>query len=235
MRVDVHTPWMRKLIVTLLAEGAAREARVLALQKLQILPGALLLVGVAEEIRRMVGDEEGDPLVVVEFPAELRERHLGLKQVGGRDGTKGTDELGLDGLELGDQEGLARRNLVWFGGAVVGRPGLEDIADIDLFALQPDRLDHPRQKLAGPANKRLSLRVLIGPRRFADEDQICLGVADPEDDLRPVRVEFAPPAVPEDPPDLLEAQGPGEEQLPLRARLVAGGRLRSAANEIEAQ
>ena len=80
---------MRKLIVTLLAEGAAREARVLALQKLQILPGALLLVGVAEEIRRMVGDQQGDPLVVVEFPAELRERHLGLKQVRGRDGTHG--------------------------------------------------------------------------------------------------------------------------------------------------
>jgi hypothetical protein len=38
---------------------------------LQILPGALLLVGIPEEIGGVISDEERDPLVVVELSAEL--------------------------------------------------------------------------------------------------------------------------------------------------------------------
>jgi hypothetical protein len=58
----------------------------------------------------------------------------------------------------------AGRHLVWLRIAVAGRPALDDIGDVDLFAPQLDRLDDPREKLAGRSDKRQSLTVLLGSR-----------------------------------------------------------------------
>ena len=63
----------------------------------------------------------------------------------------------------------ARRHLVGQRGPVVRRAALQDVADEDLVARVAHGLDHLRQKLTGPADKRQALPVLVGARRFADE------------------------------------------------------------------
>ena len=62
--------------------------------------------------------------------------------------------------------------------------------------MQPDRLDHLRQQLAGAADERDALDVFVRAGRLADEHQIGVGVADAEHDLLPAeRVQLAARAV----------------------------------------
>ena len=52
-----------------------------------------------------------------------------------------------------------------------------------LLALDPHRLDHVGKKLAGATHEGFALHVLVGAWRFADEHQVCRGIADAEHDL----------------------------------------------------
>src|SRR5439155_25933712 len=60
----------------------------------------------------------------------------------------------------------------------------ENVAGIDLLALHATGNDDTVEKLAGRAYKRLSLGVLVGARRFADEADFRLDLADTKDGLR---------------------------------------------------
>ena len=51
--------------------------------------------------------------------------------------------------------------------------------------------DDLREELAGAADERLALRVLVGPRGLADEDQARVRVADAEDQVPAVGGELA--------------------------------------------
>ena len=58
----------------------------------------------------------------------------------------------------------ARRHLVGLGLAVLGRAALDDVADVDVVALEAHRGDHPVEQLPGLADERQALRVLVGAR-----------------------------------------------------------------------
>ncbi len=80
--------------------------------------------------------------------------------------------------------------------AVLRRAALDDVRDVDVLAREVDRFDDLRQQLAGAADERDALHVLVGARRLADEHQVRVGIADAEHDLlAPERVQLAARAV----------------------------------------
>ena len=91
--------------------------------------------------------------------------------------------FGLIDVDLPEQERLALLHFVGLGIAVARRPALDHVGDVDVFALQPDRLDDLRQQLPRAADERLALDVFVGARRLADEHQVGVRIADAEDDL----------------------------------------------------
>jgi hypothetical protein len=60
----------------------------------------------------------------------------------------------------------------------------QDVGDENGIAAEAHRPDDFREKLAGLADERLALRVLVSARRLADEHQLGVHVAHAKDDLR---------------------------------------------------
>ncbi len=61
--------------------------------------------------------------------------------------------------------------------AVAGRPPGNDIGDVGVAAVEPDRGDHPVQQFARTADERQALEVLLAPGSLADEHDPRLRVA----------------------------------------------------------
>ena len=102
----------------------------------------------------------------------------------------------LDDVDLLKQKRLARLDFVRFGIAVLRRPALDDVGDVDVLALEIDRLDDLRQQLSRPSDERNALEIFIPAGGFPDEHQRGVRVAGAEDNLRPSeRVELAARAV----------------------------------------
>ena len=125
-----------------------------------------------------------DAVIVVPSSAKLGDRGLHAEKGLHRELPQRDDDLGADQLELPEEEGLAARDLVGLRVPVVGRPTLDDVGDVDV--LPPDL--HPLgddlgQQLAGPADERLPLQVLVPARRLTDEDETGTRIAHAEDNL----------------------------------------------------
>ena len=135
------------------------------------------------------------------FSAQSRDAFLGSEQRFGRGAAQRADGFGPDGLKLAVEELAADFHLVGLRRAVLGRAALHDVADVDVGALERDAflargaLDHLREQLAGAADEREALLVLIGARAFADEHQLGLLVAGSEDDLVAAFVQAAALAI----------------------------------------
>ena len=67
------------------------------------------------------------------------------------------------------------------GNPILRRSAFDDVRDVDLIAAQAHGVDHVVEQLAGAADERQALRVLIGARTFADEHQPRVRVAVAED------------------------------------------------------
>lgn len=96
---------------------------------------------------------------------------------------EGYDHFGLNNAKLRFEVGPAGGYLVRSRRAVLRRATLDDVADEYLISRKAHRLDHFREQLACPANKRESLRILIGPRAFAHEDETSSRIPLSEDGL----------------------------------------------------
>ena len=105
-------------------------------------------------------------------------------------------KLGTNYLNLLKEERLACFDLIRFRVAIVRRPALDDVGDVDVGARQADGFDDLGEQLPGAADERLALHVFVGARRLADEHQVGRRVAGPEHDLRAAeRVQLAAAAV----------------------------------------
>ena len=60
---------------------------------------------------------------------------------------------------------------------------MTNVGDVHLLTLQAHSVDHVVEQLAAASNKRQSLRVFVGARALAHEQQPRVGVAIAEDDL----------------------------------------------------
>ena len=105
--------------------------------------------------------------------------------------------LGRMVMKLAVKKLAANFHLVGLGRAVFGWAALDDVADVNVGARERDAflvggaLDHLREQLAGPADERQTLRILVRPRAFPHKHQFRLLVAGSEYELVPSVVQTA--------------------------------------------
>ena len=68
---------------------------------------------------------------------------------------------------------------------------LEDVHDEDIVTFQVDRFENLREELTRLADERLSLRVLVRPRRLADDHEVRIRVARTRHRVQGRRIEGA--------------------------------------------
>ncbi len=117
------------------------------------------------------------------LPAQASQGDIGAQQVLRCDAPHRQHDLGFQQGDLLFQVGQAFRGFARRRIAIAGRPAFEDIGDVNLLARQTDRTQHGIQELTGPAHKGLTLAILIGARRFADNEPFRPLVAHAEHSL----------------------------------------------------
>ena len=103
----------------------------------------------------------------------------------GREVAQRRNHARADQLDLLEEPRLARLDLVGLRIAVARRPTLQHVRDVDVGAGEPDVAEQPFEQLAGCADERHALLILVEAGRFADEHQLRRGRPRSEDDLRP--------------------------------------------------
>src|SRR5215217_1827203 len=153
-------------------------------QALEVLAQLGERVRAAQRGRRVVDRE--DPhgptaeLVYLGTAVDARDPTLRAGQQLGREVAERADHARLDQLDLPVQVRLAGVDLVELRVAVAGRAALEDVGDEHVGPLEPDLAEQLVEQLAGPADEREPLEVLLLAGGFADEHQVGVGVARPE-------------------------------------------------------
>src|SRR5262249_50502227 len=173
---------------------------------LDILPDEPLVARVAQEIGGRERRHQLHAVVVVPAAAQLRDRGLHAEQGLDRELPERGDHLLADALELPEEEGLAALHLVGLWIAVLGRPALDDVGDVDVLAPELHPLgDDLGEQLPRPADERLALQVLVPPRSLPHEHQTGTRIAHTEDEMRAMGRELAPVAVTDVGAQLLQA------------------------------
>ncbi len=110
--------------------------------------------------------------------------------------TERHDDGRVEHVELASKVRLARCDLVCFGIAVVGWTALHDVRDEHVLAAPADRSEQADQQIAGTADERASLAVLVETRTLTDENDLGRGITFTGHGLRAGLVETTPGARP---------------------------------------
>jgi hypothetical protein len=108
-----------------------------------------------------------------------------LQQVLGGNASHSKDQLGGDQRDLPFEIRAACRSLSRSRIRVPGWAALQDIADIDLLALQPDGAQHLIEQSTGRTDKRLPKPVFFRAGSFSDDQQSSAVIPDAKHCLRP--------------------------------------------------
>src|SRR5438094_2030286 len=92
-------------------------------------------------------------------------------------------DLRTNGRKLLSQEWIARSHFVGLGVPILRGPAFQNVANVDILALEVDGFDDLRQELAGAAHEGQSLLVFVVTGSFADEDEFRIGVTRAENDV----------------------------------------------------
>src|SRR5439155_17297899 len=159
-----------------------RDPREVLLEHLEHRRGVERCGGVVDRVEQNAPAAERDLLLLAvdACDPELLAREELRREVAER-----RDELWLDELDLFEEMGLAGLDLIRHGVTVPGRPALDHVGDVDVLAGHADPAQELVEQLSRLADEREALLVLVEARRLADEHQVGLRVADPEDDLGP--------------------------------------------------
>ena len=151
----------------------------------QILPRFGLFHRAAQQIGRMIGDNQRDAIVIVQRATQRPYRGIFAEQRGGGGLAQSHDQLGLDEYDLPLLIRQALRYFVRCRRAIIGRAAFDDVGDLNFFtALELDRHQHIVEQLARLPHKRLASRVLILARPFTDKQPVGLLIAHAEHRLR---------------------------------------------------
>src|SRR5207245_3790161 len=131
-----------------------------------------LFARVAQHVGRMDRSERLGPPVVVETAANLEHAFLKAQQSLDGRSSQAADEPRPDCLNLTEEKRRAALDFVPLRSAVAGRAAFYHVADVDVLALDADRLEHSVQELACRPDKRDSLLIFIGAGPFADENKV---------------------------------------------------------------
>src|SRR5205823_5218192 len=145
---------------------------------------AALLSPAVKDRSRMEGGDHLPAVPSVDPPAHRGDATVRVQHELRREVAEGHDDDGLDDRDRLDQPWRARLDLIGEGIAVARWATSKDVRDVDVLTPQTDPAEHPREQLPGRANERLPLLVFVESRRLPDEQQVGVGVPDPEDDLR---------------------------------------------------
>ena len=177
--------------VTVRVAEQGRQAREVVLERLQH--------------RRRV-ERGGRVIERVEQDRRRGERHLLLLAVHARDPERAAgeelrgevaerrDDARPHELDLAEEVRLAGGDLGLERIAILRRPALEHVREIDRLRREPDSGEQPRQQLPCLPGERQPALVLVVAGRLADDHQLGVGVAGAEDDLAPRLGEATPHA-----------------------------------------
>ena len=143
----------------------------------------------------MIRGDQFRSAIVEKFAAKAGDSLRGVEERLRGAGTEAADDFGRDHIELADQIWRAGGDLILFGKAIFGRAAFDDVADVDVGALEAHGFDHLREKFAGAADEWLALFVFVAAGAFADEDELRFRIADTEDDVGAGLVKFAASAI----------------------------------------
>lgn len=161
-----------------------REAHLFE-QHLHVVPDVFLGAGVAQQIRRMIGDQDRRVAIFVEAAAEFADGDFGFEEGLGGNCADADDVVWTQNFELALKIlpaviGFLRQRV-----AVVGRAAFEDVHNIDVGALPAASFDDLGEKLPGTAHEWFALAIFVGAWSFAEKHDSWLRVADTEDCLSP--------------------------------------------------
>ncbi len=123
--------------------------------------------------------------------AHASQRQLVTEECLRRNTTERHDHLRSHELDLLFEIGAASGDFLRFRIPVSRWPALHDVRDVDALALELDRLNDPGQQLAGRADERQSLPILLCSRTLADKHQTGVRIATAEDHGLPSRRQAA--------------------------------------------
>ena len=150
---------------------------------LHVVPDVFFGGGIAQQVGRVVSDENGAAAIAVEAAAELADGVGGFEKSLCGDGADTDDVFGPKDFKLPLEEGTAILDFGWKRIPVFGRAAFEDVHDIDVPALPAACFDDLRQELSGSPDERLALAIFVGPRCLPEEDDPGPRAADAEDGL----------------------------------------------------
>src|SRR5450759_5001817 len=154
-------------------------------QALEVVEERVLLAGVVQRHGRVEDRHDLPSLHVVQLAAQRRDARRRIEQPACREVAERGDDLGVDEPNLLREERRARRDLDRDGVAVVRRPALEHVGDVDLRACQADRGEQLVKELPCRADEGLALQVLVLAGSLADEHELRIRVTDTEDEPGP--------------------------------------------------
>ena len=162
---------------------------------MQVGPGFLLLARVAQQIGRVVGDDELRSAEGVDAAAQACQWLALAQQIGCGGGAEGDDDLRTDNFNLAEEKRRAGVGFVRLRRAVLRRAAFDHVGDVDFFALEAHGADHVVEQLAGAAYERQALRILVGAGTFANKHEAGAGRAIGKDQFVAPGVESAASAV----------------------------------------
>lgn len=138
----------------------------------------------------MIGAQHLRPAVLEELPTELADRHCRSQEILGRATSPADDVLGIHDCNLSVE--ILAAVTCFLGGRqpISGRATAQDVANVNIFTLKVASLDDVVEQLPRPPDERFALFVLVSTWRFTHEQDLCFGIADTENRLRPSACQF---------------------------------------------
>src|SRR6185437_14753732 len=123
----------------------------------QIFPRLRLVDRRAQQVRRVIRDDQRRAAVAVHAIAKARDRRVDAEQRARGAFAERDDQIRRDELDLPIEVGAAGGGLERLRRAIVGRAALEDVRDeYAAAAREPERREHVVEELAGGADERLA-------------------------------------------------------------------------------
>jgi hypothetical protein len=158
---------------------------------LQIFPDFAFGAGIAQQIGWVISGHQFSTAKFEPLAAELGNAACGFKEGLCGASAESNDHSRIDGIELAQQEWRTGSDFVFFRETVLRRAAFDDVADVNIFALQAHGFDHLREKFTGAADEGEALKIFIMAGAFADKDEFGFRTAVAEDNFVAGLVKFA--------------------------------------------
>src|SRR5438445_3807130 len=158
---------------------------------LEVFPDFALCGRIAQQIGGMIGRQQFSSAKFQPLSAKLGNPAVGLQQGFCGDGAQANNYFGSDDVDLAKKKRRASADFIFFRLAILRWTAFHYVADVHVFTLQAHGFDHLGQQFSRAPDERQALRVFIGARAFADENELRLGISVAKNNFVPRAVEFA--------------------------------------------